>query len=238
MENIEVKVKTLDDIIKGKEVTYHCEKCMMNYTFPSTQNKGFECPFCHSQLVAGKYKSEINDVEDESKKYLFMHRDADGKLIRIEHVDKEEYEKRMSMKAESEENNKKISAALKSIKEVQFCDISPLNNMAINENEIVIVVYKLSQFCGITNIVERILKSVEDKTTEKEFELPFTFKFAISIKNDNSYSDKESKIYPQIFMFYKGKKEYMLEELKTTEFNAESVFGRLLYWKAIIENEF
>lgn len=238
MEDIEVKVKTIKDVVKGKEVCYHCEKCMMNYTFPSTQNKGFECPFCHSQLVKGRYKSEHNDIEDPEKKYLIMHRDENGNLIRIEHVDKDEYISRTAEIAENEEKSKEYLAALKSIKEVQFDEISPLNNMTINDNEIVIVVYKLSQFCGITNIVERILKSVETKIESKEFELPFTFKYVTTIKNEKSYSDKESKIYPQIFMFYKGKKEYMLEELKTTEFNTDSVFGRLLYWKAIIENGF
>lgn len=236
MENIEVRVKPLSEIIKGKEVTYHCEKCMMNYTFPSTQNKGFECPFCHSELVKGEYKSSaVDDALDMNKKYLIMSRDANGKIIKIEHLTKEEFDKRQDENKTKEKLSKEIKETIKNVKEVSFSEISPLKDMSIEDNEVIVVVNKLSQFCGITNIVERILKSVEQRI-DNEIELPFKFKYVTVVKNDSCYVDGDSKIYPQSFMFFKGtKKEYVLEELKTKDFNIDNIFDRLLYWKVIVE---
>ena len=233
-EDIEVKQKNIEDYIQKKK-TYHCPKCLVNLTYPHSQTKGLECPFCHGEIVVGKYSDGEEDENEFSRpkpKYLLIERDANGKIKKIEQVDKEEYEKRTS----KEDEKIQIRDSLKDnkyFKKINFSDYTFLNS--IKDNGLYMVVYKDREICNITNIIEKMIKEA-DKKIKSEFD-EFNFTYNIVIKDNNCYTDKKTLFFPQIFLFYKNEsKEYVLEYMNLKEFNSDIIYNKLIYWKHIIES--
>ena len=229
-EQIEVKQKSVEDYVQ-KSKTYHCPKCMANFTFPQKQTKGLECPFCHSELVSGEIGNEENENSKPESKYLLIIRDENNKITKIEQVDKEEFEKRSS----SENKKMEIKESLKEnkyFKKIDFKKYNPLNS--IRDNGIYVVVYKDRDYCNITNIIEKMLKEAESRL-KKDFE-DFSFNYIISKKDSQSYTNKKVLVFPQIFIFYKNNdKEYALDFINIKDFNADTIYSKILYWKNLSE---
>lgn len=235
MENIEVKMKSVSDIFKPQTKPYHCEKCMMDFHFPTDQKKGLICPFCQSKLKSGSCKKPETEIDENKTNqiYLVVVRDESGKIIRIEEMDKDEYEKKTMTSEENKEFIKNVKEKT-DLTNVKFSKISPLNEMD-ETSGISLIVYKASDFCGVSSIIEGMLRDVETRIKKENASLPFDFRYKVCVKNEKSYTDKRTSFFPQVAVFFKGKKEYLMEFIKIKDFNVDTVFNKLLYWKVLFE---
>lgn len=241
VEDLTVHQKSINDFIKGVAKTYHCEHCEIDLQFPINQDKGKICPFCKRDLVEGSCKKKVSEdetTEKHDKVKLLVFRDDNNKIVDIKEVDDETFEK-----VTSENHNENIDVE-KTPKiewtQVDGGKIYPLNELSNFENGIIVIVYKQQEFCGITNVIEKmIIPAIEKFKKSFDDDKKINVFYKSCIKNKESYINKKSNLYPQIAIFYKNNNDfYFIEHINIKDLDEDTIFNKFLYISTIAEKNY